>query len=303
VDFPEYARRGNARLAEIAAQQARVASFLLKGPLSTNLTVAAVQAAFQAANATSSRVPAIEKVRGGINITYNLAKWDGNTTAYLECNLPVRGPDYVGRCEALPVTCVSTSNDSVPYTCTKADGTTVPGNISSSTYREQCELPCDRQLDCGALCECYDTCTGTQVGGSLSVAVCGCMYPCVTAGASRRPHVVVLVIAQHSTHTVQLAGVLLQFLLGGGCTQPMLCSSSTVLPFPLSLPVLLHVPCRCAAAMLVMPCMQTPRGMASSSPSRAQPAAQAAPLLSSPTRRQAGGAGCSRPPMTTSKIS
>jgi hypothetical protein len=172
VDFPEYVRRSNARLAEIAAQQARVGSFLLKGPLQVNLTVAGVQAAFQAANATAARVPAIEKVQGGINITYNLAKWEGNTTAYLECNLGVRGPDYVGRCEALPVTCVSTSNDSVPYTCTKPDSTTVPGNISSSTYREQCELPCDRQLDCAALCECYETCTGTQVGLPASIFFC-----------------------------------------------------------------------------------------------------------------------------------
>jgi len=69
-------------------------------------------------------------------VTYNLAAWEGSTTAYLTCNLDMRGPEYQGRCVALPVSCKAQSVDSQPYNCTKlADGSLVPGNISIAAYR------------------------------------------------------------------------------------------------------------------------------------------------------------------------
>jgi hypothetical protein len=59
--------------------------------------------------------------------------WVGNTTAYMTCNLPARGPQYVGTCYTPPVSCVSTNNDTRPYNCTAYDtGLQVPGNLASS---------------------------------------------------------------------------------------------------------------------------------------------------------------------------
>lgn len=32
--------------------------------------------------------------------------------------------------------------------------------VGDILHRSDCEVPCDQQLDCGALCECWDSCTG-----------------------------------------------------------------------------------------------------------------------------------------------
>ena len=102
-------------------------------------------------------------VSTGMQTMYNLVKWTGNTTAYLTCNLPLRNNTYVGMCVDMDVSCVASTNDTVPYTCTKyADNSTVVGTIADTDYRVGCELPCDKKLDCNALCECYGTCSDNQ---------------------------------------------------------------------------------------------------------------------------------------------
>jgi hypothetical protein len=172
VDFPEMTARAQARLAEIAAQRARVSAYTITGPKAVNMTIANVLAAYQAAGGSAKVVPSADFISGTLNYTYNLATWNGNTTAYMTCNLPVRGPEYEGVCQDMPVTCLVNANtDERPYNCTKPDGSTVPGNVSSSSYREGCELPCDRQLDCSVLCECYDTCGDKQVSHPFSAAM------------------------------------------------------------------------------------------------------------------------------------
>jgi hypothetical protein len=94
-----------------------------------------VRAAFAAAGANTTWLPAAPAV-SPLAVDYNLATWDGNTTAYLTCNLNIRGPEYLGSCASLPVTCTSNAADSAPYNCTRvSDGTPVAGNISSATYR------------------------------------------------------------------------------------------------------------------------------------------------------------------------
>ena len=156
--------RVQSRLAEIAAQRARVSAYSIKGPRDITMAIAEVLSAYQTAGGSAKVVPSTDLISGALNYTYNLATWDGNTTAYMTCKLPVRGPEYEGVCQDTPVTCLINANtDERPYNCTKPDGTTVPGNVSDSSYREGCELPCDRQLDCSVLCECYDTCGGKQV--------------------------------------------------------------------------------------------------------------------------------------------
>lgn len=100
----------------------------------------------------------------GLQTGYNLISWSGNTTAYMVCNLPTRGVEYLGVCTDMSVSCVSTSNDSTPYNCTDlSSNQTVSGNLSSIDYRSKCETSCDRQLDCNTLCECYGTCSSTQM--------------------------------------------------------------------------------------------------------------------------------------------
>lgn len=94
-----------------------------------------VRAAFTAANVTASFLPAAPAL-GGLAVDYNLAVWDGNTTAYLTCNLDIRGPEYVGTCMDMPVTCAANAVDARPYNCTRlSDGAGVAGNISDASYR------------------------------------------------------------------------------------------------------------------------------------------------------------------------
>lgn len=116
---------------------------------------------------------------------YNLINWLGNTTAYMRANLDTRGPEYLGTCQDMSVSCVATSNDTTPYNCTLlANNATVGGNITSSPeYRSTCELPCDRQLDCNTLCECYDSCGKNQVGWLTGLCSAACCLPAAWEGA------------------------------------------------------------------------------------------------------------------------
>jgi hypothetical protein len=134
ISFAEYATRARARITEIAAQQASVAALSIVGPDQT-ATVGQLQAAFTAAGANNTFVPAASAITL-LAVDYNLATWEGNTTAYLSCNLAVRGPEYLGRCVDMPVTCGSTTIDAQPYNCSSlADGSVVAGNISDASYR------------------------------------------------------------------------------------------------------------------------------------------------------------------------
>eukprot|EP00883_Tetradesmus_obliquus_P001212 jgi/Sobl393_1/11292/SZX78320.1 len=164
LTFGDWATRTNARINEIKQQQDSVAAVSISGPDGITATVGQVVAALQAAGATTAWLPAAPAVGPPLSVAdYNLATWDGNTTAYLSCNLDIRGPEYLGMCTDMPVTCASQTNDTAPYSCARVgDNSTVPGTIRNSTYREQCELPCDMQLDCNALCECWDSCGSRQ---------------------------------------------------------------------------------------------------------------------------------------------
>ncbi|KAL6749264.1 hypothetical protein V8C86DRAFT_2852326 [Haematococcus lacustris] len=98
----------------------------------------------------------------GLQTAYNLTWWQGNTTAYLSCNLDSRAPEYQGTCVAMPVSCNATGNESTPYNCTNYVTGALTGNVSDTLYRSQCEYHCDRQTDCNAICECYGNCGSNQ---------------------------------------------------------------------------------------------------------------------------------------------
>jgi hypothetical protein len=92
-----------------------------------------VKAAFT--GATASSLPDAPSL-GPLAVDYNLATWDGNSTAYLTCNLPLRGPEYLGRCVPMPVACTLNPVDSKPYNCSRlSDASVVTGNISNADYR------------------------------------------------------------------------------------------------------------------------------------------------------------------------
>jgi hypothetical protein len=137
LTFGDWATRTAARIAEIKTQQDSVAAVSITGPDGTTATVGQVLAAFQAAGATTAWLPAAPAVGSPVAIAdYNLATWDGNTTAYLSCNLELRGPEYLGTCTDMPVTCAGQTNDTAPYACTRIeDNSTVSGSIRNSTYR------------------------------------------------------------------------------------------------------------------------------------------------------------------------
>jgi hypothetical protein len=137
LTFGDWAIRTTARIAEIKTQQDSVAAVSITGPDGTTATVGQVLAAFRAAGATTAWLPAAPALGSPVVIAdYNLATWDGNTTAYLSCNLELRGPEYLGTCTDMPVTCASQSNDTAPYACTRIeDNSTVPGSVRNSTYR------------------------------------------------------------------------------------------------------------------------------------------------------------------------
>jgi len=156
MTFVEWGNRAAARLSEIAAQQAQVLSTPLPIAGAPPATVGSVMSAYRAAGANSTWLPPADAAAlGALGVDYNLASWSGGQYEFVSCDLPRRGAEYVGRCEVKPVLCSASAVDGVPYSCTVvADNTTVAGNLSSSAYREGCELPCDLELDCGALCDC-----------------------------------------------------------------------------------------------------------------------------------------------------
>ncbi len=171
VHMLDLAPRARARIAELKGQQDDVASFVIQAPLATyknltfaNVTVGQLYSTFLAAGATNATIPKPDNATLGMfAIPYNLVAWQGNTTAYMRCDLDDRGKEFVGECVAMNVSCVSTLNDTVPYNCTYlADQTPVPGSLSNVTYRRDCETHCDRRLDCNTLCECYNTCSATE---------------------------------------------------------------------------------------------------------------------------------------------
>jgi hypothetical protein len=131
-----------------------VAAVSVSGPDGATATVGQVVAAFQAAGATAAWLPAAPAIGPPIAVAdYNLATWDGKTTAYLSCNLDLRGPEYLGTCIDMPVTCAAQTNDTAPYSCMRAaDNSTVPGSIRNSTYRcEQASVMVQRQrIACAA---------------------------------------------------------------------------------------------------------------------------------------------------------
>jgi hypothetical protein len=132
-----------------------------------NTTLGALVDTFSAANASARAVPRPSSpLLGKMTTSYNLAIWAGNTTAYMKCDLEDRGKDYLGECVAMNVTCTASTNDTVPYTCvdltSATPNTTIPGSLSTPSYRANCETPCDRRLDCNAICECWGTCGGTE---------------------------------------------------------------------------------------------------------------------------------------------
>lgn len=100
----------------------------------------------------------------GLQTAYNLVAWDGNTTAYMTGNLAQRGKDYIGSCVQMDVSCASNTEPTMPFHCLRlADNTNVTGFMNDTNYRTQCEAPCDKQLDCNTLCECFGTCSATQM--------------------------------------------------------------------------------------------------------------------------------------------
>ncbi|GLC33126.1 hypothetical protein PLESTB_000367500 [Pleodorina starrii] len=163
--------RALARSAEVDAIRAQVDGFAVPARVATyknykfaNVTVKDVALAFAAANATNATLPDPDnRELKEYGIAYDLVSWQGNTTAYMRCALELRAPSYTGECVAMNNTCVATVNDTVPYNCTYLPGgATVPGSLANSSYRLDCETPCDRRFDCNTICECYGSCKDTE---------------------------------------------------------------------------------------------------------------------------------------------
>jgi hypothetical protein len=137
-----------------------------------------VVAAFQAAGANATWLPPAPALSAVGVDDYNLASWGGNVTAFLTCSLDTRGPEFLGSCQPMPVACAvqTPASSDVPYACTRAsDGSNVTGSLANATYRQECELPCDVQQDCNALCECWGACdAGTQY---CACAACQALHP------------------------------------------------------------------------------------------------------------------------------
>ncbi|GBF96992.1 polycystin cation channel family [Raphidocelis subcapitata] len=162
----EWGNRAAARIAEIGAQQAEVSALALPVDSAIPATVGSLAAAFRVSGANATWLPpASAGGLGAFGEPYNLASWRGGQYEFVSCELPRRGADYVGTCEPKAVRCGASAVDGVPYACTRvADGTAVPGNLSVSSYRDECEAPCDLELDCGALCDCgVDGCAVGQI--------------------------------------------------------------------------------------------------------------------------------------------
>ncbi|KAG2499695.1 hypothetical protein HYH03_002630 [Edaphochlamys debaryana] len=173
VHLLDLAPRAQARYLEVIQQAANVSSIAVPPPLSSYqnytflpTTVGAVYDSFIAAGATSSALPdPANATLGQFALPYNLIEWPGNRTAYLQCDLQKRAPEYVGTCVDMNVTCTAQpSNATVPYICTDVllGGVAIGGDMSISDYRARCEMPCERRLDCATVCECYGGCGAGQ---------------------------------------------------------------------------------------------------------------------------------------------
>lgn len=171
--------RSAARILEIQASAADTAAITLPAVTTSYnaITVRTVTGNFVAAGGSSSTLPLPDATGlgdqpAGVSTSYNLAIWQGNVTAYLQCDLGSRGSSFVGTCVAMNVSCAVTSNDTTPYNCTNlldVNNATIAGNLSSATYANTCEMPCDRKLDCDAICECFGTC-----GSDTPFQTCEC---------------------------------------------------------------------------------------------------------------------------------
>lgn len=164
--------RSTARILEVRSSAADTASIALPAVTTgfNSITVGTVVKLFSTAGGSSSTLPipssaALGAQPAGVSISYNLAIWAGNVTGYLQCDLGNRGASFIGTCVAMNASCAVTYNDTTPYNCTNLldpNNATIPGNLSSVFYANNCEMPCDRKLDCDAICECFGTCgTGT----------------------------------------------------------------------------------------------------------------------------------------------
>ena len=137
----------------------QVMNLALPVPDAQPTTVGSLLDVYHAAGANASWMPAANATQlGGLGESYNYAEWDGGQYQFVSCDLPRRAPEYIGTCAPQTVACSTSLVDGVPYSCKLlVDNTTVAGNLSSSAYREGCEVPCDLQLDCAALCDCGDS--------------------------------------------------------------------------------------------------------------------------------------------------
>ena len=77
---------------------------------------------------------------GDLRTEYNFVSWTGNTTAYMQCALDSRGPQYLGQCVTMNQTCTVSNLDTAPYNCTLPGGTapyptSLPYNLSNADYR------------------------------------------------------------------------------------------------------------------------------------------------------------------------
>jgi hypothetical protein len=135
VSFATLAARAQARVAEVQGQAAEAAAIVLPAPLGS-ITLGRLVELFAAAAANASYLPhQADPALAPLNFTYDLATWQGNTTAYMQCSLDSRAPAYIGTCQLQNMTCVSTSNDTTPYNCTDLAGQRIAGNLSVVAYR------------------------------------------------------------------------------------------------------------------------------------------------------------------------
>jgi hypothetical protein len=135
VSFATLAARAQARVTEVQGQAAEVAAIVLPAPLG-NITLARLVEVFTGAGANASYLPPqAAPALAPLNFTYDLATWQGNTTAYMQCSLDSRAPAYIGTCQPQNVTCASTSSDTTPYNCTDLAGQRIAGNLSVVAYR------------------------------------------------------------------------------------------------------------------------------------------------------------------------
>jgi hypothetical protein len=156
ISFATLASRAQARITEVRGQAAEAATIVVPAPLG-NVTLSKILAAFTAAGASRTFLPEqTTPTLAPLNFTYDLATWQGNTTAYMQCSLDARGAQFIGTCVAQNVTCAVTSNDTTPYNCTNvASGSAIAGNISVVAYRWVGGTGCAAVLCCASgLCRC-----------------------------------------------------------------------------------------------------------------------------------------------------